>query len=381
MFWTPDKDEAMKSYTKVLVWFLAILFVSAFGLAVTANAAESGSSPQTVTLEPNVVKTPPVQAPDSVAVTVNGVDITESQVEEQIKPLIERLSPQAEQLPPSFIEQYKSQVRKQILERMIVEHLLDEKVKDANIVVTEEEVINQLEEMTSEQDLSLEDLKVLVEARGQSFDETKQRVRRGMGYQKLIEGQWGDKIKVTEDEAQKYYSENKSDFEIPEQVRASHILITPDTSDPNNDPNQAKTEARAKAESLLKQIRQGADFAELARANSSCSSAAKGGDLNYFSRGQMVPAFEKVAFELKPGQLSDIVETQFGYHIIKVADHRDPNTMTFEQAKDDIIKGLTQQKQAEFVKQYVESLKAQANIVYPAGKNVSDKENSSELEQ
>jgi len=381
MFWTPDKDEAMKSYTKVLVWFLAILFVSAFGLAVTANAAESGSSPQTAALEPNVVKTPPVQAPDSVAVTVNGVDITESQVEEQIKPLIERLSPQAEQLPPSFIEQYKSQVRKQILERMIVEHLLDEKVKDANIVVTEEEVINQLEEMTSEQDLSLEDLKVLVEARGQSFDETKQRVRRGMGYQKLIEGQWGDKIKVTEDEAQKYYSENKSDFEIPEQVRASHILITPDTSDPNNDPNQAKTEARAKAESLLKQIRQGADFAELARANSSCSSAAKGGDLNYFSRGQMVPAFEKVAFELKPGQFSDIVETQFGYHIIKVADHRDPNTMTFEQAKDDIIKGLTQQKQAEFVKQYVESLKAQANIVYPAGKNVSDKENSSELEQ
>lgn len=379
----PRKDKIMKGHLTTLAWFFVILFVSTFSLAANtnANATKPSSFAQTTVKEPNVVKSSQTESPDSVAVTVNGVDITEGQIEAQMKPLLERMSGQAAQLPPSFVEQYKKQLRQQTLERMIVERLLDEKVKDANIVVTEEEALEQLKEMASQQGLSLEDLKALIGARGQSFDETKQRLRRGMGYQKLIEAQLADKVKVTKDDAQKYYSENKSEFEIPEQVRASHILITPDTADPNTDPNQAKAKARAKAESLLKQIRDGADFAELARVNSSCSSAAKGGDLNYFSRGQMVPAFEKAAFELKVGQLSDIVETQFGYHIIKVTDHRDPNTMTFEQAKDDIIKALTQQKQAEFVKQYVESLKMQAKIVYPAGKDVNDKESSPELEQ
>jgi len=90
--------------------------------------------------------------------------------------------------------------------------------------------------------------------------------------------------------------------------------------------------------------------------------------LNFFGSGQMVPAFEKAAFELKVGQVSNIVETQFGYHIIKVTDHKDPNNITFEQARGDIENVLTQKKQGELAKEYIESLKAKANIVYPPGK-------------
>ncbi len=129
----------------------------------------------------------------------------------------------------------------------------------------------------------------------------------------------------------------------------------------------AKAAAKAKAEELLKQIKDGDDFAELAKANSGCYSSERGGDLGFFSRGRMVPAFEEAAFALKVGQVSDIVETQFGYHIIKVTDHRDASVTMFEQAKDDIMKSLTQTRQAELAKEYIESLKAQANIVYPPG--------------
>ncbi|MFQ6034228.1 MAG: peptidylprolyl isomerase [Sedimentisphaerales bacterium] len=307
---------------------------------------------------------------DSVAVTVNGVDITESDVEALVKPELDKIAAKAAQLPPEFIEQYKKQLRQWALERLISEQLLDEKVKQAHIVVTEEDVIAQLKKEGSLQQpaLSLEEIQASVEARGQSFDEYIKQLQtsKGMKYQKFMEPQWAGKINVTEDEARKYYSENPKQFEIPEQVRASHILIKPDTSSPLVDPNEAKAAAKAKAQDLLKQIKQGADFAELAKAHSGGSSAAKGGDLGFFSRGQMVAPFEKAAFQLKPGQLSDVVETRYGYHIIKVTDHKGPGVIPFEQAKDNIINALMRKKQSEFIKEYIQSLKDKADIVYPS---------------
>ena len=255
------------------------------------------------------------------------------------------------------------------MEAAIVERLLDEEVDKAGMVITEEAMTNHLKEISTQQGLTLEDLKALIEASGQSFDQVKQRIHKGLGYQKLMEAQWTDKINVTEDDARKYYSENREQFKTPEQVRASHILISPDTTDPNIDPNQAKAKAQAKAQELLIQIKSGADFAQLAKENSSCPSASQGGDLDFFGRGQMVPAFEKAAFGgLKVGQVSEVVETRFGYHIIMVTDRKEAQIDTFEQVRDDILNMLKQSKQGEFATQYVESLKAKASIVYPAGK-------------
>jgi peptidyl-prolyl cis-trans isomerase C len=376
--------------------FVILLAACPLG-AVSPRGEATGSGPNTpnkTSVEPNVpAKAATNQATagsaltrtaaDSVAVTVNGVNINESQVEEELKPQLAKVGAQ---LPAAFVEQYKNQLRGQVLEGMIVEQLLDGKVKENNIIVTEEEVLLHLEKAAAQQNLSLSDIKEMMEARGQSFDEAKQRIKKGMAYQKLMDTQWAGKINVTEDDAKKYYSENKTKFETPEQVRASHILIKPDTnqatagsaltSDPNADPNQAKAKAKAKAEDLLKQIKDGADFTELAKANSDCPSSKQGGDLgfgersdpNSDKRGTWVTPFEKAAFELKAGQVSDVVETQFGYHIIKLTDHKDANTIPFEQAKDDIVKLLTQTKQADLAEEYITSLKANAKIVYPPGK-------------
>ncbi len=352
----------------------AVCFVILFAPVLSAKAkTEAKSEPNTPALATQAVVEEPNKPPastrsaeasaetgaDSVAVTVNGVDIKESQIETRLAPQLQKM---ATQLPPTFIEQYKKQLRQQVLEGMIVEQLLDKKVKDSNIVVTDEDVIGHLEKTAAQQNLSLSDIKEMMEARGQSFDEAKQRIKKGMAYQKLMDIQWAGKINVTEDDAKKYYSENAKQLE---QVRASHILIKPRTADPNADPNQAKAAAKAKAEDLLKQIKDGADFAELARANSDCPSSKQGGDLNFFARGQMAPAFEEAAFALKPRQVSDAVETRFGYHLIKTTDRKND---TFEKAKDDIIKMLTQNKQGDFAEGYVASLKADANIVYPPGK-------------
>ncbi|MDD5326881.1 MAG: peptidylprolyl isomerase [Phycisphaerae bacterium] len=331
-------------------------------LAVCSLAAVS--APNTPAVEPN---RPAEATADAIAVTVNGVDIKESQIDAQLAPQLQKM---ATQLPPAFIEQYKKQLKQQVVEKMVIEELLDEKVKASKITVTDEEATERIKEMAAQQQppLSMEDFKSLIEAYGKSFDEVKQQVKKGLGYQKLMEAQWAGKINVKEEDAKKYYSENKKEFEIPEQVRASHILITPDTSDPNADPNQTKAAAKAKAEELLKQIKDGADFAELAETNSKCPSSKQGGDLDFFGKGQMVPAFEEAAFALKTGEVSDVVETQFGYHIIKVTDRKDASVVPFEQAKDDIINMLTQTEQAKLAEEYVASLKAEAKIVYPPGK-------------
>jgi len=364
---------------RILVW--VAIFCAAASLSCRRKAPEPTNvnkpqpSPGKVSVEtvrpdvnlvgPNV---PVETGPNSVAVAVNGVNITEGEVDKLVNMQLAGMAAQAPKRSPEFIEQYRKLIRQQAVDAIIMGRLLDEKVKETNIVVTEEDAINRLKEVASLQKpaLSLEDFKKKMEEYGQNFNEVKDQVRKGLSYQKLIETQPGGKISITEDDAKNYYSENQKRFETPEQLRASHILITPDPNAP--DPNQAKAKAKAKIQGLLEQIKAGADFAQLAKTNSACPSASRGGDLDFFPRGQMEPAFEKVAFATDVNQVSDIVETSYGYHIIKVTDRKAASVIPFEQVKDQLINQLKQRKQSEFAQQYVQSLRASAKIVYPPGK-------------
>ena len=316
--------------------------------------------------------------PNSVAVTVNGNSITEGQIEVKLKPQMVRMS---KQMPPMFVQQMKTQFRQKALDGMISEMLLDQKIKEENIVITEEEVLVKLLEMGSQQEtpLSLEDIKALIAAQGQSFDQVKEQMKKGMAYEKLLSAQFEDKVTVTEEDAKKFYSENSKMFTKDEKVKASHILIRTASDDPNADPNEVKAKAKATAGFVLKQIQDGADFATLAKEHSTCPSSAKGGDLGFFGKGQMVPPFEKAAYNLEVGQVSEIVETRFGYHIIKTTDRQESKITTFEEAKEDIIFNLGQKKRGELAEEYIESLQAEADIVYPPGKEPKPAEASAPM--
>jgi len=356
--------------TRNLAAFALLCAVCSMAFAADSNSTTPGAAaPAAKISEPNIPAAAP--KPTDVAVTVNGVEITEGQVDAAAAPQMNRIAAGKSKIPPAFVEQLKKQIRTRTIERMIVEKLLDEETKKLNIVVTPQDVIKHLEETGARQQppLTLQDIKQLIQAQGRDFEELKKQIQNspGMKYQKLINMQFAGKINVTKEDAQKYYAENKSRFETPEQVRASHILIKPVT-DSNIDPNKAKADAKAKAESLLKQIRAGSDFATLAKANSQGPSAPKGGDLGYFSKGKMVPPFDKAVFALKVGQVSDIVETQFGFHIIRLTDRKEAKLTTFEDAKKDIMSTLDQQKKGKIAEDYIESLKKKASIVYPPGK-------------
>jgi peptidyl-prolyl cis-trans isomerase C len=307
------------------------------------------------------------------AVSVNGFIITEAQIEERLAPQLERMQGQNANLPPAIKERLVQQYRQQALEQLIVEHLLDEKVA-AEVTITEEELMDQIAEMAASQNMTLDDLKTLAASRGQTFDQVKGFVKRALSYRKLLEGKFGDQVKVTDEDAQTFYDENKEKFETPQQARASHILINFESDDPNADPNTAKQQAKEKAEQILERVRNGEDFATLAKEYSTCPSAKDGGDLQFFRKGQMVPAFEQAAFALEIGQVSDIVETQFGFHIIKLTDKKEASTQSFEDVKDQIIQQLTMQKQSQLTKEYIDSLKEQATIIYPKGKDPKEME-------
>ena len=174
----------------------------------------------------------------------------------------------------------------------------------------------------------------------------------------LIDKKITPKVNITDAEAQKFYKENSQYFKRPEEVKAEHILIKVEK---DADAKQ-KEAARKQLADIKKKIDAGENFEDLAKAHSQCPSASRGGDLGYFSKGKMVPPFEKAAFELKPDQVSDIVETQFGYHLIKLIDRKPAGTVEFDEVKGRIVENLQKKETMEAVQKYIAELRKTAKI-------------------
>jgi peptidyl-prolyl cis-trans isomerase C len=166
-------------------------------------------------------------------------------------------------------------------------------------------------------------------------------VERALATQKLIETQFASKSIVSDQEIWAYYDRNRDSFRQPEQVRASHILIK---VDPQWD-TAKKAEARQKLAGIKSKIEQKQDFATLAKAGSEdTANASKGGDLGYIRMGQVLKPFEDALFALKVGEVSDIVETPLGYHLIKATERKTETTIPFEDLKDQLRVALKQEK-------------------------------------
>jgi len=174
--------------------------------------------------------------------------------------------------------------------------------------------------------------------------------KRSVEYIEISKEYFLKKYKSTDKELKDYYNKHVSDFKVPEQIKARHILIK------TNGNKEHDKKALNKAEDILKKLKNGGNFIEFAKKYSEGPSAKNGGDLGYFTKGQMVPAFEKAAFALKKGEISDIVKTQFGYHIIKVEDVKNAHTKSFEEAKknieDKFKNEYVSQKMKEFFDKY-----------------------------
>jgi len=290
---------------------------------------------------------------DAKVAEVNGVVISREQFDKELEIHLERVSRQGRQLADDQL----TALKKDILEGLIEREILFQECQKTGIKIQDQAVDEQLAAIKkrfpseAEYNSALSQMK-LTEA------DVKAQVARGLAIRELIDQQITGKIEITDEESKAFYDRNLQLFKQPEQVKASHILIKVDAAATD----AQKSEARNKIDAVRQKLKDGGDFAELAKEYSEGPSNSRGGDLGYFKRGQMVKPFEDAVFAMQPDEVSDIVETRFGYHIIKVYDKKPEQTLAYADVKDQLSQRLKQEKIEKEATKYIDQLKKDAKI-------------------
>ena len=293
------------------------------------------------------------KTPSDKIASVNGTAISRSDLDREVKLWTDRMASQGRQVPPAQV----NVVRTQILESLINQELLYQSSKKNNIKV-DQKTIDERYDSIKNRFKTEEEFKEAIAKMDVTEATIRTQLQKGLAIDELLKKKVVKDIKVTEEESRKYYDENPEQFKQAEQVKASHILIK---VEPTAD-DAKKTEARKKIETVQGKLKKGDEFGAVAKEYSEGPSKSRGGDLGYFKRGQMVKPFEDAAFSMNVDQVSGVVETQFGYHIIKVTDKKPASTSTYPEVKDQLQQQLQQQKTRQAVGEYVDGLRKDAKI-------------------
>lgn len=344
----------MKKRTPVVTALVALAFsVMAAGSAVAADTKAGAPAPTAPVAKAEATKPAPVTtSPSDPMAKVNGVVITRGDVDRTVKALLAQ-NRQGQDLPPELLKQAEEST----LENLISAELLYQTGAKQEIKELDKQVEDKIHQ-SKERFPSAAEFEKALKSAGLTEKELTEYTRKDIIINALIQKEVAPKVTVNDDEAKKFYDENINRFKQQESVKASHILVGVDPKATAEE----KQKAKEKAEGLLKKVKAGEDFAALAKKESTCPSSAQGGDLGFFTRGQMVAPFEKAAFALKPGEVSDVVETQFGYHIIKLTERKDGETVKFDETKDKIKEYLKGQKMQKAVADYIADLKTKAKV-------------------
>lgn len=287
------------------------------------------------------------------AAVVNGTVIKKADFEREMSRVQNRLVSMGRNMG----EFNMSEIKTEVLESLINRELLSQESRKKGITISDADVDAQVKKVR-DRFKSEDEFKQALNKMNFSESDLKSQIKDEMVFQRFIDSQFVENVSVSEKEAKDYYDSHLNLFKQPEQVRASHILIK---VDPKADKSE-KEKAMQKTQTIQEKLAKGEKFSVLAEQFSDCPSKAKGGDLGFFGRGQMVQPFEKAAFSLKKGETSDIVETAFGYHIITVTDKKPETTTAFNDVQDKIQQYLKQEKVQKEIMIYVEKLKKNAKI-------------------
>ena len=290
----------------------------------------------------------------NLAAKVNGAEITRARVQSGIDASMREGSINYGGITQP---QQMKRMQQQILDQLIAQELLWQEARREGFIATPAQVEQALDQMRSR--YGTEDAyRQGLERNGFTADSYREDLRRHISVRRWVQESLATSIAVSDAEIHDYYVANPSQFVQPGQVNPRHVLIK---VDPGAD-EATIAAARQRIEQILAEAKQGADFAELAKRHSEGPSAPRGGDLGFVSRGQLVKPFEDAAFALQPGEISDIVRTRYGFHVIKLQARREGRVVPEAQAAPSLRNYLGSIKLQEAVEDRVRSLREQGSV-------------------
>lgn len=321
-----------------------LLFSVVLVLAILAASlvAVFASSPTTTTTTTNST-----EKPQDALARVNKTYIVASVYDRYLQRQVERIK-KVYEIDFNAPENKDKLVnlKKQTLEQLMKNELLLQACYELGVTVTEEDIkveLGKIKATYPDEDT----FSKILEQMNYTMDELRSDIILQLSYEKLA-GILVQNEKVTDEELKQFYQDNIRKFSQEEQVHGYHILV----------------DSKEKAEEILKELNKGADFGEMAKKNSTCPSSAQGGDLGFFGRGAMVAEFEKAAFALELNKLSAPVQTEFGWHIIKVTEKKDAVVKTFEEMKPEVEKVFLEQIKFDSATKYIDKKWSEADIEY-----------------
>lgn len=289
---------------------------------------------------------------EKIVARVNNIELTEADLQK----IINELLPQAF-YHRSVTPEKMAELKKKALDELIKRELYYQEAKNMGMKVDASEVKEALTAI-KRRFKSEKDYKKALEEAGVSEKGFKSHLEKRLLVGKFIQSEIVAKSRVDDEYLKDYYEKNKKDYLRPEAARIKHILIKIDPAADNED----RKMKRNQAEDILKKARTGEDFTELAYNYSEDEWRVKGGDLGLIHRGRLMPELEDVAFKLKPGEISDIVETVYGYHIIKMEERLPPTQLTFDEIKDKLKKEIEEKRRREIEETLLNRLKEKARV-------------------
>jgi len=289
-------------------------------------------------------------------ITVNGQVIPEDAIQFEMERLVRFYTENG--VPEAQIKEQLPELVKRAADQAVGTKLLMDEATKRNLDVSEDEIEEQLAKVV-EQVGGIDAFKAALEQQKIDEVEFREQLKQGRRVDSLIQDAVKSVCDPVEDELKKYYADHKDDFKKAERVLAQHILVSPDGTEASS-----KDEARQKIIGIREGIVGGKDFSAEAATHSMCPSGKEGGSLGWFARGMMVPEFDTAVFSMNVGDVSDVIETQFGFHLIQKTDHEESAEATYEESREKILELIRHSKRGEAVTAFVDSLKADAKIEY-----------------
>ena len=292
---------------------------------------------------------------DRVVAVVNEEVITHSEVDRMIGPFLKEAVRAEDRLER---KEQLNRIRRQALDTLIEEKLMDYEIKKVGMKVTPREVEAIIDDIKKQNKATQEDLERALAKEGTTFEQYKTQIEQRILRTKLV--QWSVKVepKAGEKQLRDFYEQNAERYRTPETFRPAHILFMI----PKEAPPEKVQEVRKKCQEVLDRIRKGEDFGEMALLYSRDPSAKDRGDLGYFKKGELLPAFEKELNRLRVGEVGGIIRTEFGFHLITLLDRRGGTPRPFEEVKERVQQEYFQSEMDRAVKQFITSLKEKSVI-------------------